>query len=212
MSLIDRGANGGVADDDVRVIFRTNQTVDIKGIDNHHVNNIGIGTVGGVVQTQHGPVIAIMHQYALLGNGAPIHSSSQLEWYNNDVNDKSIHVTGGLQRITTLEDYIIPLAIKDGLARLDIRPHTDHEFDTLPHVSLTSELEWDPTILDHQYHDSSEWGDDAASAHGTLHNSRYNEFGHCRQRALVNHLLLISAFSLHINRHLILLLNVMLIF
>ena len=72
MSLIDRGANGGVAGDDVRIIFRTNRTVDIKGIDNHHVNNIGIGTVGGVVNTQHGPVIAIMHQYALLGKGASI--------------------------------------------------------------------------------------------------------------------------------------------
>jgi hypothetical protein len=48
MSLIDRGANGGVAGDDVRIIFRTNHTVDIKGIDNHHVNNIGIGTIGGV--------------------------------------------------------------------------------------------------------------------------------------------------------------------
>jgi hypothetical protein len=101
MSLIDRGANGGVAGDDVRIIFRTNRTVDIKGIDNHHVNNIGIGTVGGVVQTQHGPVIAIMHQYALLGKGASIHSPSQLEWYKNDVNDKSLHVPGGLQRITT---------------------------------------------------------------------------------------------------------------
>jgi hypothetical protein len=37
---------------------------------------IGIGTVGGVVQTQHGPVIVIMHQYALLGKGASIHSPS----------------------------------------------------------------------------------------------------------------------------------------
>jgi hypothetical protein len=78
MSLIDRVANGGVAGDDVRVIFRTNRTVDIKVIDNHLVNNIGIGTVGGVVQTQHGPAIAIMHQYALLGKGASIHSPSQL--------------------------------------------------------------------------------------------------------------------------------------
>jgi hypothetical protein len=124
-SLIDRGANGGVAGDDVRIIFRTNRTVDIKGIDNHHVNNIGIGTVGGAVQTQHGPVIAIVHQYALLSKGASIHSPSQLEWYKNDVNDKSVHVPGGLQRITTLEGYIIPLTIKDGLARLDICPHTD---------------------------------------------------------------------------------------
>jgi hypothetical protein len=33
-SLIDRGANGGVAGSDVRVIFKTNRTVDIRGIDN----------------------------------------------------------------------------------------------------------------------------------------------------------------------------------
>jgi hypothetical protein len=168
MSLIDRGANGGVAGDDVRVILQTNRTVDIKGIDNHHVNNIFIGTVGEVVQAQHGPVSAIMHQYALLSKGASIHSPSQAEWYKNDVNDKFLHVPGGLQHSTTLEGYIIPLAIKDGLAHLDIRPHTDHEFDTLPHVFLTSELEWDPTVLDHQYHDSSDWGDEAASAHGVI--------------------------------------------
>jgi hypothetical protein len=101
MSLIDRGDNGGVAGDDARIIFLTNCTVDIKGIDNHHVNSIG--TVGGVVQTQHSPIIAIRHQYALLGKGASIHSPSQLEWYKNDVNDKSVHVPGGLQCITTLE-------------------------------------------------------------------------------------------------------------
>jgi hypothetical protein len=87
-----------------------------------------------------------------------------------------------------LEGYIIPLTIKNGLPRLDIRPHTDHDFATLPRVYLTSELEWDPTVLDHQYHDSSEWGDDAASAHGTLYNSRYDEFGKYRQRVHVNHL------------------------
>jgi hypothetical protein len=54
------------------------------------------------------------------------------------------------------EGYIIPLAIKGGLARLDICPHTDHEFATLPRVFLISEMEWEPTVLDHQYHDSSE--------------------------------------------------------
>jgi hypothetical protein len=52
MSQIDRGANRGVAGYDVRIIFRTNRPVDIKGIDNHHVNDIGIGTVGGVVKPQ----------------------------------------------------------------------------------------------------------------------------------------------------------------
>jgi hypothetical protein len=55
-------------------------------------------------------------------------------------------------------------------------------------VFLISELEWDSTVLDHQYHDSSEWRDKGASAHGTLHNSRYDVFRQHRQRVLVNHL------------------------
>jgi hypothetical protein len=110
LSLIDRGAIGGVTGEDVRIIFHTNCIVDNKGIDNHHVNNIGIGTFGGVTQTQHGPAVAIMPQYALLGKGASIHSPSQIEWYKNYVNDKSVHVPGGLQCITTLECYILFLS------------------------------------------------------------------------------------------------------
>jgi hypothetical protein len=73
-----------------------------------------------------------------------------------------------------LEGYIIHLTIKDGLARLDICPHTDHEFETLPHVFLTLQMEWDPTVLDHQYHDSSEWGDTSLSSTGTLNNTGYD--------------------------------------
>jgi muconolactone delta-isomerase len=61
LSLIDQDSNGGVAGEDVRVIFRTSRTVDITGINNHPVNHIGIGTVGDVVNTQKGPLIAIMH-------------------------------------------------------------------------------------------------------------------------------------------------------
>jgi hypothetical protein len=64
MSLVDRWANGGVAGSDVRVIFKTSRTVDIKGIDNYQVTDVPIGTVGGVVNTQKGPVIALFHQYA----------------------------------------------------------------------------------------------------------------------------------------------------
>jgi hypothetical protein len=122
LSLIDRGANGGVASTDVRVIFKTGRTVDIRGIDNHQCTNIDIGTVGGVIQTQKGPIIGIMHQYALINKGSTIHSPCQFEWYKNDVNDKSINVPGGLQRILTLDGYIIPLCSKDGSAHLSICP------------------------------------------------------------------------------------------
>ena len=129
-----------------------------------------------------------MHQYALLGKGSSIHSPSQLEWYKNDVNDNSIHVPGGLQRIITLEGYIIPLTIKDGLARLDIRPHTNIEFDTLPHVHLTSELEWDPSALDHTFQDASEWGDTTIVPRCTLNDSRFDEFGQYCRRVMVHSL------------------------
>jgi hypothetical protein len=138
---VDRGASGGVAQNDVCVIFKTNRKVDMKGIDNHRFTNIDIGTVGGVIHMNKGPVIGIMHQYALLSKGSSIHSPCQFEWYKNDVNGKSILVPGGLQHIQTLYGYIIPCSIQDGLTRRNIRPYTDQEFDTLPHVILTSELE-----------------------------------------------------------------------
>jgi hypothetical protein len=130
--------------------------VDIRRIDNHQCTNIDIGTVGGVIQTQKGPVIGIMHQYALLNRGSTIHSPCQLEWYKNDVNDKSVTIPGGLQPIQTMDGYIIPLSIKDGLARLSIRPHTDHEWDSLPHVILTSEIE---SVLVHDFKEDEQWGE-----------------------------------------------------
>jgi hypothetical protein len=80
LSLIDTGANGGDDRDDVRIIFCTNCTDD-----NHHVNNIGIVSVGGFVNTQHGPVIVILHQSALLGKGSSIHLPCQLECFKNEV-------------------------------------------------------------------------------------------------------------------------------
>jgi hypothetical protein len=102
--LVDRGVNGGVAGEDVRVlIFKSMRSVDIQGLDNHQVTNIPIVTAGGVVKSQRGNVIAILHQYAYIGHGRTIHSSGQLEWYQNDINDRSIKVQGGLQRITTLD-------------------------------------------------------------------------------------------------------------
>jgi hypothetical protein len=121
-SLVDRGANGGVAGSDVCVIFKTNHSVDIWGIYNHGCTNVEIGTVGGVIHTHKGPIIGIMHQYAFLKKGSSIHSLCQLEWYKNDVNDKSIHVPGGLQCIQTMDGYIIPLSIHNGLTR---QPHIE---------------------------------------------------------------------------------------
>jgi hypothetical protein len=64
---------GGVTGTDVCTIFKTGRTGYIRGIANHQCTNIDIGTVGGVIQTQKGPIIGIMHQYELLNKRSTIH-------------------------------------------------------------------------------------------------------------------------------------------
>ena len=159
-SLIDRGANGGICGEDVRVISSSKRTVNIQGIDNHTISNVPIVSAGGVVDTQHGPVILVMHQYAHVGKGNTIHSAGQLEFFGNDVNDKSVKISGGTQRIMTLDGYLIPLDIINGLPYLKIRPYTDSELKKLPMVVVTSDDCWDTMVLDYRYSDKDNWHDD----------------------------------------------------
>jgi hypothetical protein len=97
LALIDCGANGGVAGSDTWLIDKSLRSVHIQGIDDHMIKDVPIGTVGAVVNTQRGEDIAIMHQYVYTGKDSTIHSSSQLEWCGNDVNDRSIKIDGGRQ-------------------------------------------------------------------------------------------------------------------
>jgi hypothetical protein len=184
-----------VAGSDVHVIFKMNRSIDIWGIDNHRCTNIEIGTVGGVIHTHKGPVIGIMHQYVLLKKGSSIHSPCQFEWYKSDVNNKSIHVPGGLQCIQTLDGYIIPLCIHDGLTRLKIRPYTDQEFETLPHVTLTAELEWDPSVIDHEFKEDESWGDSPTIL------SSFDEVGNFKQRVSLKLLFCTSGWLFPRLRH-----------
>jgi hypothetical protein len=114
LALIDRGANGGVAGLDTRLIDKSLRSVHIQVIDNHMIKDVPIGTVGAVVSTQRGEVIAIMHQYAYTGKGSTIHSSGQLEWCGNDVNNHSIKIDGGRQQLTTPDSYVIPINVRCG--------------------------------------------------------------------------------------------------
>ena len=147
--LVDRGANGGLAGSDMRVIYKTHRKINISGIDNHEVNGLDVVTAATLLNTSLGKVIGIFNEYAHLGKGSSIHSSGQLEWFKTHVDEKSIKV-GGTQLITTLEGYSIPLLIKDGLAyATSLGRPTDQDMDTYPHVFFTSPDEWDPSVLDH---------------------------------------------------------------
>jgi len=190
-SLVDRGANGGLAGADVRIVEKhiSPRLVDISGIDSHQVTDLPIVTVGGVVPSQRGSVIAILHQYAYLGQGKTIHSSGQLEHFKNDVNDRSLRVPGGLQRITTNDGYVHPLDISNGLAYIPIRPYTDEEWETLPHVVWTSDKDWDPSVLDHELSTNTDWFESISDlSEGVIH-SVFDEFGEYKHRSAQLHVI-----------------------
>ena len=147
--LVDRGANGGLAGSDMRVIYKTHRKINISGIDNNEINGLDEVTAATLLNTSLGKVIGIFNEYAHLGKGSSIHTSGQLEWFKPHVDEKSIKV-GGTQLITTLDGYSVPLLIKDGLAyATSLGRPTDQDMDTYPHVFFTSPDEWDPSVLDH---------------------------------------------------------------
>ena len=132
----------------MRVIEKhPDKTCNMKGIDNYEVPSMPIATAGGVTSTISGEVMLIMHQYAYHPKCATIHSSAQIEHYKNVVDDRSIKVGGG-QHITTLDGYKIPISIRSDLPHMPLRPWTDAEWETSPHVILTSDADWDPASLD----------------------------------------------------------------
>ena len=100
--LVDRGANGGLAGSDMRVIHKTHRKINISGIDNHEVTGLDVVTAATLLTTSLGKVIGIFNEYAYLGKGSSIHSSGQREWFKTNVDEKSFKV-GGTQLITTLD-------------------------------------------------------------------------------------------------------------
>ena len=150
-SLVDRGANGGLAGSDVRIISKSSRKCTVTGIDQHQINGLDIVQCTALVKTNHGYVNRIMNEYAYCGKGHTIHSSGQIEWNENQVDDRSVKV-GGSQCITTLDGYSFPLKCTGGLMYLSImgKP-TDEELLKYPSVHLTSIHEWDPSVLDYSH-------------------------------------------------------------
>jgi hypothetical protein len=64
------------------------------------------------------------------------------------VNDRSVKIHGGLQWIKTLCSQYIPINIVSGFTYISMHPYTNAEWDTLLHIIVTSDLDWDPTVFD----------------------------------------------------------------
>jgi len=61
-SLIDQGANGRIAGDNIRIIATTDRSVNVSGIDNHQLTDLKIVTASGVCPSNQGEVVVILHQ------------------------------------------------------------------------------------------------------------------------------------------------------
>ena len=135
ISLVDRQANGGLAGADVHVLERTGRKVSVIGIDDHELPGLDIVTCVALIQTNHGKVNVLMHEYAHYGRGNTIPPQCQIEWFNSTCDDKSHHV-GGKHVITFLDGYVTPLQCRSGL--IYMHPWKTHQSRFGPIPSCTS--------------------------------------------------------------------------
>jgi hypothetical protein len=81
--------------------------------------------------------------------------------------------------------YVIPIVFDRGLPRVRIRPFTDDEWNNLPHVIMTDELEWDPSVLDFDPEEHEDWFDTITNVESDPTVNLFDEFGDYRHRVIV---------------------------
>jgi hypothetical protein len=186
-SLVDGGANGGVAGDDVVVLNTTGRFYDVTGVTEDSMTDLPIGQVASKIRTSDGFIIGVFSQYAVLGRGKTVHSCGQLHHFGIKVDDVS-RATGGTQRVTTPDGYIIPLHVRDGLCYMDMEKPHDDDLTRFPYVFFTADMEWDPTVLDNDFSPDDNHGLPARDPDFPL-DPRVNDFGEVYRRdpaAVVN--------------------------
>ena len=175
-SLVDSGANGQLAGSDVRILSRSSRKCTVS---------LDVVQCAALVETNHSIVNLIMHKYAWHDKGHTIHSSGQIKWFKNSVDDRSIQV-GGKQGISTIDGYAMPLVCRGGLMYLSLleKPSDDY-LERYPDLHLKGHHEWDPSVLDFTYPaDDWEpaWSNDPSERFAFDPNS--DEFGDYTHRAI----------------------------
>ena len=127
-----------------------------------------------------------MNKYACYGKGHTIHSSGQIEWFKNSVDDRSVQVHGK-QRIYTIDGYAMPLTCRGGLMYLSIlgKPTDKDLLERYPAVHLTGPHEWDLSVL-YYTHPSGDgeppWSNDPDER--SDFDPNFDEFGDYTQRSI----------------------------
>jgi hypothetical protein len=137
-SLVDGGANGGLAGSDMRRIEMTLAKADVSGIGDTDLTDLAIGTFAAVIERTDGEIVGLFSQCADYGIGKSVHSSSQMRDFGLDANDVPRRYHGGLQQIAAPEGHVVPLKTRDGLTCMDMRPPTDEELAWATSMKATS--------------------------------------------------------------------------
>ena len=144
-ALLDRGANGCIIGSCMRVFAFLEGTIHLNGIDDHTIQNLRLVNAGAYCLTDQGPRIIIANLGAL--NGKTILSSAQIEHFGWILHDRSAIISGKTPHLVSPDGVRIPMCVRSALTYLQLRPYTDEEWDTLPHLVLTHPAPWDPTCL-----------------------------------------------------------------
>ena len=170
---------------DVCVLERTGRKVSVTGIDDHELPGPDIVTCVALIQTNHGKVSLLMHEYAYYGRGNTTHSPCQIEWLNNRCDDKTHHVG---EKSHHIFGWICNSIAKcrSGIMYMSIigKP-IDQGLDQYPHVLLTSPHEWDPSVLDYSHpntHGYPSWAPDPSVR--DQHDPTIDECGNIHHRTI----------------------------
>ena len=150
--LVDGGANGGLAGDDVHIL-KTDPLakVDVTSIGDEVFKAMPIVQCAGLVETMDkGQIILIVSQYTQCKSGKTIHSKNQMESFGCCLLDSS-QKHGGKQSIIAPEGHIIPPHVRNGFFYMDMSKPDEDNLSHFPHCFLTSNSPWDPSIVDEEF-------------------------------------------------------------
>jgi hypothetical protein len=92
-------------------------------------------------------------------------------------------IPGGKQRIL-IDGYQLPLDFKNGLPYLRCHKPTNGELESLPHIIMTSDMEWDPRQYDKDLDDVAAFYDPSEE---DLEERQFDQYGEYRHRTVATH-------------------------
>jgi hypothetical protein len=113
----------------------------------------------------------------LLAKGKSILSCLQMDAHGTDIDDHSCLLIGGKQRIL-MDGYQLSLDFKNGLPYLQYQIPTNAEFASIPHIVMTSDVDWNPNHYDKDIDNLADFHDPSEDDHENYHFDQYGEYRH----------------------------------